>query len=211
MIDIKTPLPKAPDIVSPESEEYLSLGALLFEMLKVITLAIVVIIPIRTFLFQPFFVQGASMEPNFHDGQYLIINELGYKYTDLFGLATISAFRDFDRQETIVFRYPKNPEQFFIKRVIGLPGESVAIKNGAVYIYNDIHPDGFLLDESAYLDKSIKTTDMPKLKIGADEYFVMGDNRAFSYDSRVFGPVPKEDLIGRVLLRAWPLSTVELY
>ena len=200
-----------PTVTGPESEEYLSAGALLFEMIKVIALAIVIIIPIRLFLFQPFFVQGASMEPNFHDGQYLIISEFGYKYTDLVGLLEVNPFRELGRQEPVVFRYPKNPDQYFIKRIIGLPGESVAIQNSKVYIYNAAHPEGYLLDESLYLDPSVKTTDMPKTTLSNEEYFVMGDNRMFSYDSRAFGPIHKKDLMGRVLLRAWPLNTVTLY
>lgn len=205
-------IPPAP-LSSPgnEGEEYLSIGGLLLEMVKVITLAIVIIIPIRLFLFQPFFVQGASMDPNFHDGQYLIINEFGYKHTNLPGIGEVKSFRTLERQEPVVFRYPKNPEQFYIKRVIGLPGESVAIKNGVVYIFNEAHPNGYILDESLYLDRNIKTSDLPKVTLTEDEYFVMGDNRAFSYDSRSFGPIHKKDLIGRVLFRAWPLNTVKLY
>lgn len=210
MVNVASTEPVTPTGNDPQ-EEYLSVGGLLLEMVKVILLAVVIIIPIRVFLFQPFFVQGASMDPNFEDGQYLIISEFGYKHTDIPGVGAIKPFRDFERQEPIVFRYPKNPEQFYIKRVIGLPGESVEIKKGVVYIYNNIHHEGFALDESAYLDASIKTTDMPKLKLGEDEYFVMGDNRAFSYDSRAFGPIHKKDVIGQVLLRAWPLSEVTLY
>lgn len=194
-----------------ESEEYLSLGELFLEMAKVITLAIVIIIPIRVFLFQPFFVQGASMEPNFQDGEYLIISEFGYKHTDIPGIGAVKQFRTLERQEPIVFRYPKNPDQFYIKRIIALPGESVAIKNGDVYIYNTVHHDGYRLDEKAYLDPGVETSDMPKLTLSDDEYFVMGDNRAFSYDSRAFGPIHREELIGRVLLRAWPVSKLSLY
>lgn len=200
-----------PVVTGPESEEYLSLGALFLEMAKVIVLAIVIIIPIRVFLFQPFFVQGASMEPSFDDGEYLIISEFGYKHTEVPGVGAVKQFRDLERQEPIVFRYPKNPEQFYIKRIIGLPGESVAIKDGKVYIYNDIHHDGYVLDETGYLSPKVKTSDMPKLKLSDDEYFVMGDNRSFSYDSRAFGPIDRKDLIGRVLLRAWPVSKLSLY
>lgn len=206
-----TPERPVPTVTGPESEEYLSLGALFFEMVKVIALAIVIIIPIRVFLFQPFFVQGASMEPNFEDGEYLIISEFGYKHTDIPGIGSVEQFRELDRQEPIVFRYPKNPSQFYIKRIIGLPGESVAIRNGQVYIYNTVHHDGYKLDESVYLDPGVATTDMPKLTLGEDEYFVMGDNRSFSYDSRAFGPIHRRDLIGRVLLRAWPLTRADLY
>lgn len=192
-------------------EEYLSVGGLLLEMAKVIALAIVIIIPIRVFLFQPFFVQGASMDPSFEDGQYLIISEFGFKHTEIPGIGTIEPFRLFERQEPIVFRYPKNPSQFYIKRIIGLPGESVEIKNGKVFIYNAIHHQGFELNESAYLSQDVKTSDMPKVTLSEDEYFVLGDNRSFSYDSRAFGPIHKKELIGRVLLRAWPVSEFSLY
>src|SRR3990167_1142423 len=105
--------------------EYLGIGGLLLEMVKVFLLAVVIIIPVRVFLFQPFFVQGSSMEPNFEDGQYLIISEFGYKQTDIAFSErvrfTVGAFKTIERQDVTVFRYPKNPEQFFIKRVIGLP------------------------------------------------------------------------------------------
>lgn len=208
MVENKEPVPI---VTGPENEEYLSLSALFFEMVKVIALAIVIIIPIRVFLFQPFFVQGASMEPNFEDGEYLIINEFGYKHTEIPGVGTVEQFRDLDRQDVVVFRYPKNPEQYYIKRVIALPGESVAIKDGIVYIFNEVHHQGYALDESAYLAKNVKTSDMTKITLDEDEYFVMGDNRAFSYDSRAFGPIHRKDLIGRVLLRAWPVSRASLY
>lgn len=193
-------------------EESLSLGSLFFEMLKILLLAAVIIIPIRVFLFQPFFVQGASMVPNFEDGEYLVVSEFGYKYTKIpVANIDIKPFREFVRQEPVVFRFPRDPSQFFIKRVIGLPGESVEIKQGKVFIYNAVHPDGYQLDESAYLDSSIVTSDLKRTTVGENEYFVMGDNRAFSYDSRSFGPIPKDVVIGRVLLRAWPLSEFSLY
>ncbi|MFA9262563.1 MAG: signal peptidase I [Undibacterium sp.] len=200
------PTPNAPE------EEYLSTGALLMEMVKVLALAALVIIPIRAFLFQPFFVQGSSMEPNFDDGEYLVVSEFGYKYTKIPVVnMEVHPFRELVRQEPVVFRFPKDPKQFFIKRVIGLPGESVEIKKGKVYIYNKIHPDGYELDESAYLDPALKTSDLPKTAVGESEYFVMGDNRTFSYDSRAFGPIEKTAVIGEVLLRAWPISEFALY
>lgn len=192
--------------------EYLSTGALLLEMVKVLFLAAIVIIPIRAFLFQPFFVQGSSMEPNFDDGEYLVVSEFGYKYTKIPVLnIEVFPFRDLVRQEPVVFRFPKDPKQFFIKRVVGLPGESVEIKKGKVYIYNSVHPDGYALDESAYLDSELKTSDLPKTAVGVSEYFVLGDNRSFSYDSRSFGPIEKTAVIGEVLLRAWPVSEFNLY
>ncbi|HCJ45663.1 MAG TPA: signal peptidase I, partial [Candidatus Moranbacteria bacterium] len=175
---------------------------------------IVIIIPVRVFLFQPFFVQGSSMDPNFHDGQYLVVSEFGYKQTDFTLLSkdiVIRPFKSIERQDVVVFRYPKNPEQFFIKRIIGLPGESVEVKQGKVYVYNTEHPDGFILNEQAYIGVNILTQDTPKRQIKQDEYYVMGDNRMYSYDSRVFGPVNKDKIIGRVLLRAWPTSVFTLY
>ena len=155
------------------------------------------------------------MEPNFEDGQYLVISEFGYKRTDVglsdtFGF-TVDSFRNIERQDVTVFRYPKNPEQFFIKRVIGLPGEAVEIRRGRVLIYNAVHPDGFVLDESAYIGPGVLTQDMPRQDLSDDEYFVMGDNRMASYDSRSIGPIKKDKIIGRVLLRAWPVGQFSMY
>lgn len=204
-------LPPTQSPVEPE-EEYLSTGSLLLEMVKILVLAAIVIIPIRTFLFQPFFVQGSSMEPNFDDGEYLVISEFGYKHTRIpVANVTVDPFRELSRQEPVVFRFPRDPSQFFIKRIIGLPGESVEVRGGKVYIYNQVHPDGYVLDESNYLALAVKTSDLAKTKVADDEYFVMGDNRAFSYDSRAFGPIKRTAVIGRVLLRAWPVSEMTLY
>jgi signal peptidase I len=204
--------PSPAPIPVESDDEYLSTGALFLEMVKILVLAAVVIIPIRAFLFQPFFVQGSSMEPNFDDGEYLVISEFGYKHTRIpVANIDVNPFRSLVRQEPIVFRFPKDPDQFFIKRVVGLPGEAVEIRGGKVYIYNVVHPDGYALDESAYLDPAVKTSDLSRTKIADDQYFVLGDNRAFSYDSRAFGPIKGTAVIGRVLLRAWPLSEMALY
>lgn len=204
--------PAVPPVSTKPDEEYLSTGALLLEMVKILVLAAVVIIPIRAFLFQPFFVQGSSMEPNFDDGEYLVISEFGLKHTKIpIANVEVNPFRDLSRQEPIVFRFPRDPSQFFIKRVIGLPGESVEIRGGKVYIYNKVHPDGYVLDETTYLDSVVKTSDLARTKVADDEYFVLGDNRPFSYDSRAFGPIKKTAVIGRVLLRAWPVSEMTLY
>ncbi len=201
--------------VSQDEEDSLTAGQFFLEMVKVFVLAAVVIIPVRVFLFQPFFVQGQSMQPNFEDGEYLVVNEFGYKRTEVgFGgrdLFTVSPFRDLSRQEPIVFHSPQNKGQYLIKRVIGLPGESVKIENSKVMIANAAHPEGFVLDESAYLGKTVITTDMKTITLASDEYFVLGDNRAHSHDSRFFGPIKESAIVGRVLIRAWPLSRVEWY
>lgn len=195
-------------------EEYLSIGGLLAEMARVFLLAVVIIIPVRVFLFQPFFVQGSSMEPNFEDGEYLVISEFGYKQTKVGWTDTsfrLKPFKEIARQDVVVFRFPKNIEEFFIKRVIGLPGESVEIRRGQVLIFNQERPDGFVLDESAYLSKAVAMQDMPRMELSAEQYFVMGDNRAHSYDSRSIGPIGKDKVIGRVLLRAWPVDHFSMY
>ena len=199
--------------VMPE-EEHLGLGGLLGEMVRVFLLAVVIIIPVRVFLFQPFFVQGSSMEPNFEDGEYLIISEFGYKQTKVGWdekSFEVKPFKKIVRQDVAVFRFPKNTEEFFIKRIIGLPGESVEIRQGKVVIYNADYPDGYVLDESAYIGPGVLPQDMPKLKIGEGEYFAMGDNRMYSYDSRAFGPINKDKIIGRVMLRAWPIDRFSIY
>ncbi len=175
-------------------------------------LALVIIVPIRIFLFQPFIVRGASMEPNFHGREYLIINEFGYKNISLFGdKVHIEPRKEFARQEVVVFRAPTKHEDFYIKRVIGLPGETVEINDGVVKIYNVDHPEGFVLDESAYLPAGRKTNGTMKVSLGADEYFVLGDNRGASSDSRVFGPVKKTSVVGRVMLRAFPFTTARVF
>jgi len=105
--------------------------SLLRELVKLAAIALVIIVPVRYFLIQPFYVKGTSMEPSFHNYEYLIIDELSYR------------FHTPQRGEVVVFRYPRDPQEHFIKRVIALPGESVEIKNNHVYIYNTAHPDWF--------------------------------------------------------------------
>lgn len=198
-------------------EETLSTGQLFLELFRVIILAIIIIIPVRTFLFQPFFVSGSSMEPNFEDGQYLVISEFGYKMTDaIMGIPmgfTVRPYKDLHREDVAVFEFSKEPETYYIKRVIALPGESIEIKRGRVIIYNEIQPQGFMLDESGYLARSamLSLQDMPKVTLKADEYFLMGDNRQHSHDSRSFGPVKQEKITGRVLLRAWPVTEAKMF
>lgn len=198
-----------------DDEIYYGVGSFLLEIVKVIFWAVIIILPIRIFLFQPFFVQGASMEPSFENGEYLIINEIGYKKTQI-GLRgknffTLNTFKKLERGDVIVFRFPKNTSQFFIKRVIGLPGETIAIENSEIKIINSSNPKGFILDESSYLSPEVKTAGQFVRKLKDDEYFVMGDNRAASNDSRSWGPLNKDMVIGKVLLRAWPITKAAVY
>lgn len=196
-----------------QSEEY-GLSGVIWEIVKMVFWVVVIIVPIRVFLIQPFFVQGASMEPNFEDKEYLIVNELGYKTTDVgFGkndLFVVKPFKELSRGDVVVFRYPKNPKIFYIKRIIGLPGEKIQISNGEVKIFNSENPNGFVLDESKYLTPSVETTGEVSLTLKS-EYFVMGDNRQYSSDSRSWGPVPAEDVMGKVVLRAWPVGKAKVF
>ena len=165
-----------------------------WDVSKIVIIALLIVIPIRYFVFQPFFVRGQSMEPSFYNGDYLIVDEITYQ------------FRDPQRGEAIVFRYPNDPNQRYIKRIIGLPGETVEIKEGQVIIYRDGIPQ--VLDESEYLPESVSTFGNMEMRLDDNEYFVLGDNRSVSSDSRRWGAVPEKDIIGRVFLRAWPFAAL---
>lgn len=207
------------DLNSPDvqkgREKYYGVGAFILELIKVFIFALIIVVPIHTFVFKPFFVQGASMEPNFEDGEYLIVNELGYKKTPIGLLGkewfSVNSFQKVERGMVIVFRYPKNPSQFFIKRVVGLPGEKVEIAGNQIKIYNSDYPQGFVLDEKQYLSGSIKTNGTEVINLKDNEYFVLGDNRTASSDSRVWGAVPADDIIGKVWVRAWPFNRLSVF
>lgn len=159
----------------------------ILEIVQVGVLSLAFVILIRTFLVQPFYVKGASMEPSFLDHEYLLIDEISYR------------FRDPTRGEIIVFRYPRNPREYFIKRIIGLPGEIVEITRGVVKV------DGVQIDEP-YI--AYPMTGEHRVRLGPGEYFLLGDNRPSSLDSRMFGPITRDYIIGRVWLRGWPLDRV---
>jgi len=164
----------------------------LWEIIKIAIIALLIVVPIRYFLFQPFLVRGESMEPVFHNGDYLIIDEISYR------------FQTPQRGEVVVFKPPQNSEQRYIKRIIGLPGEMVEIKEGEVIIYQDSKK--IILNESNYLSPGVITPGQEKVFLKEDEYFVLGDNRSASYDSRRWGPLPKNNIVGRVIFRLWPFS-----
>ncbi len=185
------------------------------ELVKTVILAILIVTPIKMFIIQPFFVHGASMQPNFHDGDYLIVRELGYKTTAIAAgdknIFTVKPFKKIKRGEVIVFRNPRNQSQFFIKRVIGLPGERVVISGGKIKIYNQENKDGFILNERQYLPANVPTGISRSFNLGNNQYVVLGDNRSNSSDSRYWGALDGDLIIGKVLLRAWPLNDFKIY
>lgn len=159
----------------------------LWEIIKFAVITLVIVIPIRAFVAQPFIVSGSSMIPTFQDGQYLVIDELSYLW------------RGPKRGEVVIFRYPKDPSKFFIKRVIGLPGETVSLRNDRVTISKGDRI--FAIDEPYISDETLEPM---KEALGPNEYFVMGDNRNQSLDSRFWGPVDRSLIKGRVLVRLLP-------
>ena len=166
-----------------------------WELVRFVIIAIVIVIPIRIFIAQPFIVSGSSMVPTFQDGQYLVVDEISYRFSEP------------KRDDVIVFRYPNDTKKFFIKRIIGLPNETVDIKGSEITIINKEHPEGLKLDQP-YVQNTSNNNMSFQLKDG--EYFVMGDNRSASSDSRYWGAVPKKDLVGRVLVRLLPINKIDL-
>lgn len=165
----------------------------IFELIKFAAIVIIIIVPVRMYVAQPFIVRGASMEPTFENGDYLIIDEFSYTF-----------LRDAKRGEVIVFRYPRDPSTFFIKRIIGVPGDTVMIEGGEVSVIRDGETTG-----DPFSDFSDATMPDGRWDLGGDEYFVMGDNRGFSSDSRVWGILPEDNIVGRALLRLWPVAQAE--
>lgn len=168
----------------------------LTELLKFALIAIIIVVPVRLYVAKPFLVSGASMDPTFSTGQYLIIDELSYHFAEP------------ERGDVIIFRYPKDPSQYFIKRVIGLPGETVSIQNNELYI-TDASGARMHLDEP-YVTNQGNGADI-SVTLPAGEYFVMGDNRPESSDSRSWGLLPRQNIVGRVFLRLLPPQTAAFF
>jgi signal peptidase I len=170
----------------------------IWESLKVLAVAGITVFFVRYFLFKPFYVKGASMEPTFLENEYLIIDELSFR------------FRQPIRGEIVVFKHDGVEKDYYIKRIIGLPGERVKVSDGKVTVYNQSHPEGVIIDES-YLPSDLLTLGEKNVSLGDNEYFVLGDNRMNSFDSRGFGPVDKSAIVGRVLVRGWPLKRAQSF
>lgn len=162
------------------------------ETIKFVIISLLIVVPFRMWVAQPFIVSGASMEPNFSNGDYIIIDELTYK------------LRGPQRGEVVILRTENSPI-FYIKRVVGLPNEKVEIKNNRIYIYNNENKKGFALSED-YL-QGAETYPEDYFELENEEYLVLGDNRPRSFDSRQFGSVPQKNIIGKVFIRLWPMAS----
>jgi signal peptidase I len=178
---------------TPKTAEPGSKSSSFWELVRYGIIALIIVIPFRIFVAQPYVVEGSSMDPTFKTGDYLIVDQLSKR------------FEVPKRESVVIIRYPKNPSEFFIKRLIGFPGETVKITNGAVSIYNDSTGQTIELSQPYVVyGKNENIT----AKLGPNEYFVMGDNRAGSSDSRAWGPVPQKYIIGVPVLRLLPLNEI---
>ncbi len=187
-----SPAGTTPSPRSSEKRLFSSLG----ETIKFAVLVLIIVVPIRVFVAKPFIVNGASMDPTFHSGEYLVIDQLTYY------------FKKPARGDVVVFKYPIDPDKYFIKRIIGLPGEKVSINRGKVTIYNAEHPKGFTLDEPYLTHRSEESSEET---LGNQEYFVMGDNRPASSDSRIWGPLSSGYITGRPIVRLMPFGSLSVW
>ena len=169
------------------------------EILKASIIALIIVIPIRIFVAQPYIVAGSSMYPTFKDGHYIIVDELSYR------------FNPPKRGDVIIFRYPKDPSKFFIKRVIGLPGETVVINKGEVLIAPTATSTVGVVLPEPYVSPEDRSYDSMKRTLEDDEYFVMGDNRNASSDSRIWGPLPEKNIVGRAIFRVLPVGEIGVF
>ncbi len=166
----------------------------IFDLIKFAAIALAIVIPIRMFIAQPFVVSGDSMFPTFHNGQYLIVDEISYI---LYGP---------HRGDVVIFHYPKDPSRFFIKRIIGMPNEKIIVNEDKVTIINKEYPKGIVLKEPYINEKLFTPTG--EFNTGDNEFFVMGDNRNRSSDSRSWGILPKKLMVGRAYLRLLPIDSI---
>ena len=160
------------------------------ETFRFIIISLLVVIPIRLYIAQPFVVSGESMIPTFQNGEYLVVDEISYR------------LRSPARGEVIIFKYPADPSKYFIKRIIGLPDEKVSL-NGENVSVTTTDSEEILLSEP-YIEAPTFGNSVTTL--GPNEYFVMGDNRSASSDSRIWGGLPKDNIVGRALLRLLPVA-----
>lgn len=179
------------------------------EVLEIALIAVAAVYVVRTFFIQPFLVSGSSMVPTFQNGDYVLVDEFTYR------------IRPPERGEVIVFHDPQEWSTYFIKRVIGLPGETVKIANNSVTVFNKQYPNGLALDET-YLPAGTPVSpetcyggqmsgDVCTYSLSTSTYLVFGDNRSESYDSRSWGPLPAQNIVGLVRVRLWPVDSITAF
>ena len=173
------------------------LGAFFLDILEVVVFAIAIFLFVYLLVLQPHKIKGDSMQPNFPNGEYLLTDKVSYRFGEV------------ERGDVVVFEPPGSEGEEYIKRIIGLPGEEISVKGGKVYI------NGSLLDES-YISDSLQTSggsflnENATVDVPSDYYFVLGDNRVASSDSRMWGFVEKDKITGRAWLVYWPPPSVGL-
>lgn len=184
----------------PESQPVLpqkSKKSDVWEFVRFAATVIIVVVGVRMFIAQPFVVSGTSMVPTFENKDYLIIDEISYR------------FQEPERGDVIVFHPPVDSATYYVKRIIGIPGDTVTIKDSVVSITSAEHPDGMTLTEP-YITKDAEH-DNYSVTVPEGQYFTMGDNRPASFDSRKWGLLPKKKIIGRVFLRLYPFNQIGVF
>ncbi len=167
--------------------------AAIFDFLQGIVVVLAILVMVYLFIMSPQEISGASMEPNFHNGEYILTNKV------------LTKFREPQRGDVVVFKSPKNKEVDYIKRIIGLPGDTVKLEKNAFYVNGQIVEEPYLPSDMIIFGGSY-LQEGAEIIVPPGEYFVSGDNRPHSSDSREFGPIPMEDFIGTVFFRYWPFS-----
>ncbi len=185
---------KTDNLENKKGNSFKKYFSVIWELAKIVIIAVIIVLPIRYFIFQPFIVKGESMVPNLQSGDYLIVDQISYRIGSP------------QRGDVIVLKYPLDASQRYIKRIIGLPGETVEIKNGEIIISENTK--NFILSEKKYLPNLLNTDGNLSTTLLDNQYFVLGDNRQFSYDSRMWGILPKKDIVGRAIFRVFPISNM---
>lgn len=200
--DIKNPPKISVTTVKPKkSQRMKAIWTFLSDVLINGVVVIGIVVLIRFFLFSPFKVEGSSMEPSLHTKEYIIVDKISYR------------IKEPERGDIVVLIPPSNTKERYIKRIIGLPGEKMEFLNGQVLIHNDEYPTGIRIDETYLSAENIKTIfngEPSTIEIPENHYYVMGDNRKHSNDSRNFGTVHERNLVGRAWIIAWPLDNFEI-
>lgn len=161
------------------------------EIIESLIIAVILAVIIRTFVFQPFYIPSGSMEPTLQIQDRILVNKFGYRFWEP------------QRGDIVVFKYPLNPKKDFVKRLIGMPGERLEIKDSKVYVNNKVISE-------EYLPPDLRFQDFGPVLVPENTYLMLGDNRNNSDDSRVWGPLPKENIIGKAMFVYWPLDRMKM-